>query len=61
MAFETDSAPVGIDNRCSVSMSHIKSDFIGELQEAQVAVTGFHGTKHYKKCKGVLYNGVWDD
>jgi hypothetical protein len=27
--FDTDSAPVGIDNRCSVCMSHLKSDNIG--------------------------------
>jgi hypothetical protein len=43
--FDTDSASVGIDNRCSVCMSHVKSDFNGALQETTVTVTGFHGTK----------------
>jgi hypothetical protein len=43
--FDTDSDPVGIDNRCSVCMSHLKSDFVGELTETTLAVTGFHGTK----------------
>jgi hypothetical protein len=60
-AFDTDSAPVGIDNRCSVCMSHIKSDFIGDLQEAQHAVTGFHGTKDYKVYRGTLQWRLEDD
>jgi hypothetical protein len=61
LTFDTDSAPVGIDNRCSVCMSHVKSDFIGELQEARLAVTGFHGTKHCKVYKGTIHWRLEDD
>jgi hypothetical protein len=42
-------------------MSHIRSDFIGELQEVQLAVTGFHGTKICKVYKGTLLWHLEDD
>ena len=31
-SFDTDSGPVGIDNRCSGCMSNKSSDFDGKLQ-----------------------------
>ena len=31
ITFDTDSGKIGIDNRCSVCMSNIKGDFVGEL------------------------------
>jgi hypothetical protein len=42
-------------------MSHIRSDFIGELQDAQLAATGFHGTKNCKVYKGTLQWRLEDD
>ena len=31
----TDSATIGIDNRCSICISQISEDFIGELRESK--------------------------
>jgi hypothetical protein len=59
--FDTDSAPVGIDNRCSVCMSHLKSDFVGELTETTLAVTGFHCTKQLQVFKGTMLWHIEDD
>jgi hypothetical protein len=54
-------ASAGIDNRCSVCTSHVKSDFIGELQETTVAVTGFHGTEDYQMYRGTIKWRLEDD
>ena len=32
--FDTDSATVGIDNRCTGCISHVAQDFIGQLRES---------------------------
>ena len=32
VTFDTDSEAVGVDNRCSGCISHVKSDFVGELR-----------------------------
>ena len=32
--FDSDSAPVGVDNRCSVCINHISEDFIGNLVDS---------------------------
>jgi hypothetical protein len=53
-SFDTDSGPVGIDNRCSVCMSHVKSDFVGELVESALDVTRFHGTKRCQVYRGTI-------
>jgi hypothetical protein len=37
IAFDTDSGAMGIENRCSVCMSHIKADFVGELIQDRLA------------------------
>jgi hypothetical protein len=60
IVFDTDSGAMGIDNRCSVCMSHIKADFVGELIQDRLAVTGFHGTETctvYKSTIKVAYRG----
>ena len=43
--FDTDSGPLGIDNRCSACISHIKADFIGELIPCTRTIKGFRGTR----------------
>ena len=43
--FDTDSAPVGIGNRCTVCISHMSQDFIGPLREANRSIKGFGGTR----------------
>ena len=43
--FDTDSETIGIDNRCSGCISHVKDDFVGDLQRSDRVVKGFAGTK----------------
>jgi hypothetical protein len=61
LSFDTDSGSVGIDDRCSVCMSHVKSDFVGELVESAVDVTGFHGTKRCQVYRGTIKWCIADD
>ena len=48
MNFDSDSAKVGIDNRCSACMSHIIEDFQGPLTEYNRPIKGFGGTKTWR-------------
>ena len=43
--FDTDSAPVGIDNRCTGCISHVSQDFIGPLRDTNRSIKGFGGTR----------------
>ena len=52
--FDTDSARVGINNRCSGCISHVATDFIGELVKSNVAIKGFAGSITRKVMKGML-------
>ena len=45
ISFDTDSAPIGIDNRCTGCISHRIEDFEGPLQESNRAIKGFGGTR----------------
>ncbi len=45
ITFDSDSAPVGIDNRCSACISHVPEDFIGDLVDTDRTIRGFAGTK----------------
>ena len=43
--FDTDSYQIGIDNRCSAScISHVGSDFVGELKKVNRPIKGFGRT-----------------
>jgi hypothetical protein len=43
MVFDYDSYPIGIDDRCSGCMSHLRKDFIGPLRKVNITVRGFAG------------------
>ena len=43
-SFDTDSSPVGVDNRCSGCISHKVTYFIGELVECNRNIKGVGGT-----------------
>jgi len=43
--FDTDSAPIGVDNRCTACISHAIEDFEGPLAECNRAIKGFGGTR----------------
>ena len=58
--FDTDSAPVGIDNRCTACISHVAQDFIGPLRDSGKTIKGFAGSK----TKGVKVGTLvwkWED
>ena len=40
---DTYSATIGIDNRCTLCISHIAEDFVGELRESRRNIRGFGG------------------
>ena len=43
--FDTDSAPIGIDNRCTGCISHVAKDFVGQLEESNRSIKGFGGSR----------------
>ena len=57
---DTDSAPIGIDNRCSLCISHVAEDFIGELVETNRRIKGFGGLVSQSIKMGTLL-WRWDD
>ena len=58
--FDTDSDIVGVDNRCSGCISHVKEDFIGELKPCNRAIKGFGGTRTMNVSTGTL-RWSWED
>ena len=54
LTFDTDSAVVGIDNRCTACMSYDRSDFVGELRKTTSAIRGFEGTRVYDVYIGTI-------
>ena len=43
--FDTDSAPVGIDNQCTGCISHVAEDFVGQLRDSDKSIKGFGGSR----------------
>ena len=58
--FDTDSAPCGIDNRCSACISHVLDDFEGPLVDCNRVIKGFGGTRHFNIQMGTL-NWAWEN
>ena len=56
VTFDTDSGPIGIDNRCSGCISHLSTDFVGELRTCNRAIKGFGGTRTFNVKTGTI---VW--
>jgi hypothetical protein len=59
--FDTDSKPVGIDNRCSACISHDVTDFIGELRPSNRWIKGFGGSRTTNIQTGTLQWLLEDD
>ena len=57
---DTDSATIGIDNRCSLCISHIAEDFVGELRDSNRKIRGFAGVIQPKIKTGTLL-WRWED
>ena len=58
--FDTDSAPVGIDNRCTGCISHVAQDFVGPLRDSDKTIKGFGGTRTRNVKIGTLA-WKWED
>jgi hypothetical protein len=58
--FDTDAETIGIDNRCSGCISHIREDFVGELRPSNRVVKGFAGSRTTNVQVGTL-RWSWED
>ena len=58
--FDTDSKPVGIDNRASACISHDPEDFVGPLNKVKRTIKGFGGTCHFDVFQGTI-RWAWED
>ena len=56
----TDSSTIGIDNICSLCISHITEYFRGELRESRIKIRGFGGVIQPKINTGSLL-WIWED
>ena len=54
--FDTDSAKIGIDNRCSACISHCIDDFEGPVRRVNRAIKGFGGERVMEVFQGTI---VW--
>jgi hypothetical protein len=52
--FDTDSHFIGIDNRCSKCISPDPLDFIGKVENMNITITGFGGSKVTGLKKGTI-------
>jgi hypothetical protein len=59
-SFDTDLAPIGIDNRCTGCISHQIEGFEGPLQESNRAIKGFGGTRTTNMKIGTIAQR-WND
>jgi hypothetical protein len=58
--FDTDSEWIGVDNRCSGCISHVRSDFVSELKASNRVVKGFGGSRTTNVKIGTL-RWSWED
>jgi hypothetical protein len=58
--YDSDSDVIGIDNRCSGCISHVRSDFKNTLKPTDNVIRGFGGNDVMRVQEGTLY-WTWDD
>ena len=59
--FDTDSKPVGIDNRCTACISHDIKDFVGPVHESGRTIKGFGGVRHNSNIMVGTIKWKWCD
>ena len=52
--FDTDSQPIGLDNRASACISHKSTDFVGPLMDSNRVIKSFGGGKTKSVMIGTL-------
>ena len=55
--FDTDLAPIGVNNHCTGCIFHSAEDFISPLEDYDRPIKGFGGTRGMNVKRGTL---VWD-
>jgi hypothetical protein len=60
MRFDSDSSTIGIDNRCSRTISGFIDDFIGPLRDTKQRIQGFYGAETRQVKIGTI-RLQWDD
>ena len=58
--FDTDTKPIGVDNRCSACISPYIEDFIGPLEDTSKTIKGFAGARTKNPKTGTLH-WQWSD
>ena len=58
--FDTDSELIGIDNRCSGCISHVRSDFVGDVVPSRRVIKGFGGARTFNVWTGTI-KWSWED
>jgi hypothetical protein len=59
-SFDTDSEPIGVDNRCTACISHVSTDFVGPLTDSGRTIRGFAGSRTVGIQVGTL-RWSWSD
>ena len=60
-SFDTDSKPVGVDNRCTACISHDIADFVGDVTPSNRWIKGFGGSKTNNVRTGTIRWSLEDD
>ena len=60
ITFDTDSQPIGVDNRCTACISHNIDDFVGVMKDTKRRIKGFGGT-HTPPLKQGTLRWKWCD
>ena len=59
--FDTDSQMIGVDNRCSACITHVRSDMPGDLIPCHRSIKGFGGAKIWEVWRGTIKWCIEDD
>ena len=59
--FNTDSQMIGVDNRCSACITHVRGDMPGELVPCHRSIKGFGGAKVWEVWCGTIKWYIEDD
>ncbi|KAL7562425.1 hypothetical protein ACA910_020567 [Epithemia clementina (nom. ined.)] len=58
--FDTDAQMVGVDNRCSGCITHVRSDIPGDVTPCRRAIKGFGGARMFNVWSGTIH-WKWED
>ena len=59
--FDTDSQMIGVDNRCSACITHVRADMPGDLTPCHRSIKGLGGAKIWEVWRGTIKWCIEDD